>query len=485
MASSDFLRLVAMLAILFAACGKSPPSIRFVEVTRSAGLERTTPTYAVAAADIDGDGAIDLFVSNHRAPAALYRNLGNGSFHEDPGLATFGPGDLHGASWLDWNGDGLLDLFVAVGANWGSESKRNRLYQARAGGGLELVDPGDAIVDPTGRGRAGCPFDLDGDGRLALLILNERPGSGNRLVVQRDAGTEDIARRTGLGGLEGTTASVVHLTPDGSPILLTDRLRARRRNADGRFVDVTRELGLPLLDSVQAVAIGDYDNDGDLDLFAVQGWGEPGGAAVDGVVDFTLPLRPNAHAATRMRAHGEITLDMEDAGPGSPPRSHPEILSLGAARQRVAALPWRGRVDAPELAGRPRLDPRADAGVILWRDDDGTLVLDAVGAPHPGIVRGHLAASEGIEVVQTLDTDKRPRDLRSRLFENRGGTFVDVTDRAGITTAGYGHDAVFADLDDDGDLDLYVVNGGERGRNPPAGPTTPSVVSPRGTSSLI
>ena len=94
-------------------------------------------------------------------------------------------------------------------------------------------------------------------------------------------------------------------------------------------------------------------------------------------------------------------------------------------------------------------------------------MLAAVGRPRPGIARGHVTATGGIEVADSLVTNKRPKDLRSRLFENRDGAFVDVTDRAGVGTGGYGRDAVFADLDNDGDLDLYVVTGGIRGRNPP------------------
>jgi hypothetical protein len=461
---------MVLLVLLGTACSEPAPpapALRFVETTREAGLARTSPTYAVAAADFDADGAVDLFVSNHAEGALLFRNQGDGTFREAGDVLAVEPGDIHGASWLDWNGDGWLDLFVATGANWGAGTGPKRLYLSRDGKHLAPVSPPEPILDERGRGRSGCPLDLDGDGRLDVLVMNQRPGPPHRLALQHAAEVEDVVRRLGVARMEGTGAAIVHLSHGGPPAVITTKLRVYRQDAAGQFKDATEALGLPQLDFVQAIAPGDYDGDGDLDLYVVRGWMEPGGAVVDGKLWFDMPFRNRGSFATRFRARGDLVLELEDAGPRRPPAPHPELLRLGAERHAVDALPWRGRADDARLAGEPALSPRTDAGVFFWRGDDGAFTLSTVGLPREGVVRGHVSATEGLELVDSLTTNKRPKDLRSRLFENRDGSFVDVTDRAGVGADGYGRDAVFADLDNDGDLDLYVVTGGIRGRNPP------------------
>ena len=462
--------LLALVCLLGGACGEPPPpprTLRFVETTREAGLTRITPTYVVAAADVDADGAVDLFVSNHAEGAALFRNRGDGTFREAHDVLEVEPGDIHGGSWLDWNGDGWPDLFVTIGANWGTGTGPKRLYMNQGGTRLARVVPLAAMTDERGRGRGACPLDLDGDGRVDLLLMNLRPGPPVRLLLQHEHDVEDVAGPRGAARMEGTGASAVHLTDDTPLTLVTNELRAYRQDATGRFADVSKAVGLPRLDFVQAVAFGDYDADGDLDLYAVRGWMEPGGAVVGDTFWFELPFRQRGTFATRFRARGDLVVALEDAGPRRAPAVHPELLRLGAERRTILALPWRGRADDRDLAGRPDLDPRTDAGAFLWREGDGVFTLSTVGLPRDGMIRGQVRATEGVEAVESLATNKRPKDLRSRLFENRGGVFTDVTDRAGVGATGYGRDAVFADLDNDGDLDLYVVTGGVRGRNPP------------------
>src|SRR5439155_12964379 len=71
-------RRVAGLWFLVAIGCRRPPEAPFVDVTATAGLDGPVPSYDAALADFDGDGRIDIYLGNHDAGAALYRNLGDG-----------------------------------------------------------------------------------------------------------------------------------------------------------------------------------------------------------------------------------------------------------------------------------------------------------------------------------------------------------------------------------------------------------------------
>lgn len=461
---------VVVALALAVGCGRPsrpPTTLRFVDATAKAGLVRTTATYALAAADFDLDDRIDLFVSNHLEPPALFRNLGDGRFADVTLTAgPFAPGDLHGASWLDYDQDGLPDLFVSVGADQGRGVGPKRLYRNVDGRRFVPVEVGEPVLDPRGRGRSGCPVDLDGDGTLELLLLNFQPGGPSRCARWDGTAFEDCGDAFDVSRLDAGTLTAMHLD-GGPPVLVASDARIYRRGDDGRLRDVARRLGIPDHDLAQAVALGDYDNDGDLDLYVVYGAMQPGAKVVGDAIVHELTFRQHRRYAIRFKAEGAVRLDLIHRGPAMPDRRDAGWLALGSARVPADAMPWEASVSDPRLAGDPAVDRRADRGVFLWRDADGVFELASVGRLHPGSVRGTIRATGRLELVEPLVTEGRADDLRSRLYENRNGTFVDVTANAGVGGPGPGRAAVFADLDDDGDLDLYVVNGGDIQRNSP------------------
>jgi len=212
---------------------------RFVDVTAEAGISgREGRGLGVLAADLDGDGKIDLFVANDMTANHFYRNLGGMKFEElghEAGVASNAEGGYHagmGVAWGDVDGDGKPDLGVTNGYN-----ESTRLYKNLGGGMFADQTSALGVTAPTrflvGFGVAF--LDYDADGRLDMISAN-----GN-LNDARPYQPFPIP---------------VHLMAGGP---------------GGRMTDVSSAAGPPW--SVprmgRGLAIGDLDNDGKTDAVIV------------------------------------------------------------------------------------------------------------------------------------------------------------------------------------------------------------------------
>jgi enediyne biosynthesis protein E4 len=213
----------------------------FVEATDAHGLTDTARSYGfgVVATDYDNDGWVDLFVANDTNPNFLYHNLGDGRFESVglvSGVALNGEGRAQagmGVDSGDYDGDGRLDLVVTAFAH-----DNNTLYRNRDGHSFEDVTLEAGLAGPTfvRMGWGTAFFDADLDGRLDLFFANG------------------------------------HIYPnvDDYPAL-HETFRQKNQlflNRGGRFIDVsdTAGSGLQVMKSSRGLAVGDLDNDGDLDL---------------------------------------------------------------------------------------------------------------------------------------------------------------------------------------------------------------------------
>lgn len=245
-----------------------------VDVAPEVGLADARPTRTSAWGDYDGDGDPDLFLGfapGEESVTRLYRN--DGRFFTDvtaaAGLAM-AAGSTRQATWVDFDADGDLDLFLAL------RDRPNALFQ-NGGGVFREVADSLGLADPR-RSVGALWFDDQEDGDLDLLVAN-MDGDANGLFRNDQGRFTDVAGEAGLAdggrGLGDDARGTVRpcagdFDGDGSFELAFANygpIGLFRKQGDGRWRNVAPEMGLAIDGRYDACLFGDADNDGRPDLF--------------------------------------------------------------------------------------------------------------------------------------------------------------------------------------------------------------------------
>jgi hypothetical protein len=218
----------------------------FTDISEAAGVADTGWGMGVTTADHDNDGDQDIYVANDSKPNYLYRNNGDGTFAEvaaSAGVATDRDGRSQagmGCAFEDYDNDGWLDLFVT---NFASDSSTLYHNNATATGrspaaGLYFTDLsyalglGEATWEALSWGTGFADFDNDGD--KDLFVANGH----------------------------------VYPAVDGAGAGSYAQLNQLFENTDGRFEPATAAgKGLQVIEVSRGATFGDYDEDGDIDIF--------------------------------------------------------------------------------------------------------------------------------------------------------------------------------------------------------------------------
>lgn len=394
---------------------------RFPDVAASLGLDLNDLAGGCVLDDMDNDDRLDVVVSTWALDGQLryFHNEGNGRFADRTAEAGL-TGLVSGLNLqqTDYNNDGWLDLWVLRGGWFGISGRMpNSLLRNNRDGTFTDVteEAGLLSLHPT---QTSTWFDYNADGWLDLFIGNETTSAAD---------------------------------PDRSELF--------HNNGDGTFTEVARESGLEIARLVKGVASGDYDNDGRPDLYV---------SCRDSA---NLLFRNEGPAGTN--AQGRVTWRFRNvsaaAGVDETVHSFPtwffDYDNDGREDIFVSGYLIRGVGDVaadylglPSAGAKPRLYRNLGNGSFsnVTASVGLNRVCHAMGAnfgdlDNDGWLDFYLAT--GDPDLSTL--------IPNRMFRNAGGTrFQEVTTSGGFGNLQKGHAVAFADLDHDGDQDVYAVIGG-------------------------
>ncbi len=280
----------------------------FSDVTSRSGIHSDgTFFFGVAVGDYDNDGFPDIYMTGYRH-SVLYHNNGDGTFTDVTAQAGVGNDGAWGtaAAWFDYDGDGRLDLLVTNYVQFDvdhpvlcGDPQHNssaychpdsfagtsmRLYHNNGDGTFTDVTKQAGLYNPDGKSLAVVIADLNGDGLPDIFIANDT--QRNFVYLNNGDGTfRDVSYTSGAGFSEegkpeaGMSADAADLTGDGRMDLFVSHLdyelnRLYRNDGEGIFADATLSSGLGksnVLNSSFGARFFDFDNDGWRDLLVVNG----------------------------------------------------------------------------------------------------------------------------------------------------------------------------------------------------------------------
>jgi hypothetical protein len=280
--------------------------LKFTDVTKEAGLDFADYGMGVIAADFDGDGWVDLYVTCLGKNRLLHNN-GNGTFTDVTDAAGVGDaGAWHlSAAAVDFDRDGKLDLFVCRYVEWSFTNhhicngsgrgqdycgpqafppERSRLYRNLGGGRFADVSLASHIASKAGPAMGVVCADFNGDGWPDLFVAND--GQANHCWINQHDGTfveEALVRGCALDDKGHSEANMGVIAADFRNTGLDDLFVTHVKNersalylnqGKGLFSDGSMRTGLDAttrpFTGFGACAL-DYDNDGWLDIFTANG----------------------------------------------------------------------------------------------------------------------------------------------------------------------------------------------------------------------
>jgi len=424
----------------------------------------------VAVGDINNDGLPDLFFTGNMRPNQLYLNLGGCKFKDitdqaSPALAGRKNGWKTGVTMADVNGDGRLDIYVCYSGKKPDDVRRNQLF-INQGNSKFLEQASSYGLDDPGYGTQAAFFDYDNDGDLDLFLLNHNIKKIDNMEFARYKGEVDALA--------------------GNKLF---------KNENGHFTDVSQAAGIiqsPLTFGL-GIAVADLNKDGWQDVYVTNDYNEP---------DYLYINNKNGtftdHSKQMLRHHSHFSMGVDIADFNND--TQPDIFTLDmlpADNHRQKSLQLQENYETFALLLQQELYPQYMRNMLHLNNGDGTFSeiaqlagvsktdwswcpliadFDNDGYKDIYISNGYLrdytnkdflrywgdykikkAMAREPFLLMDLVTAMPSTAVPDYIFKNEHNlTFSNQQEAWGLNQTNMSNGAIYADLDNDGDLDLVV-----------------------------
>jgi len=431
----------------------------------------------VALGDINNDGLVDIFLAGNQKENKLYLNKGDFRFEDitgNAGLAVPGIWST-GVSMADINGDGWLDIYVCKSGPLGGEQRYNELFINN--GDLTFTEKAkDYGIADEGLSQHAVFFDYDKDGDLDMYLLNNSarsigtndlrigqrvirdPFGGNKLYRNDSGKYSDVSESAGIYGSAigyGLGVTVADLNKDGWPDLYVSNDFFEKdylyiNNGDGTFTESLEDMMTEISMGSMGADIADLDNDGWQDIFVTE----------------MLP-------ATMARVKTKTPFEEWDKYQANLDGGYFHQFTRNTLQRNLGYQPNSTQIHFSEVARQSGVHATdwSWGALIFDTDNDGLkdifvangIVKDLTDFDYVDYYVNNqdlIAQFKRDSILLTKMINEFPSNPQMNfLFRNQGDfNFKNEAAESGMEQLTFSTGAAYADLDNDGDLDLVVNN---------------------------
>jgi hypothetical protein len=248
----------------------------FTEISLTGITFETNETRQIIWVDYDNDADKDLFVATFDGSNKLYQNNGSFSFTDVTVSAGFPivPNSTVGSSWGDYNNDGYLDVFLSSRDNDANSTDANKLFKNNGDGTFTDVSTEAGISSGSHLSFCAAFLDYDNDGWQDIYITNDR-GADNKNIMYHNEGDGTFTDTSASSGsdveIDGMSTTIGDYNNDGFlDIYIANTFAGNaflKNNGDGTFTDIAATNGTLMETFAWGSVFLDADNDMDSDLY--------------------------------------------------------------------------------------------------------------------------------------------------------------------------------------------------------------------------